>query len=78
MTPVETDNMTTPKSGKSDAYKFLTDKKKEMKKSQYRERFDTLAAEIGINLMNTNVSYGQKLYEKSGWGSMVFYNKKCD
>ena len=75
MTPVETDNMTTPKSGKSDAYKFLTDKKKEMKKSQYRERFDTLAAEIGINLMNTNVSYGQKLYEKSGWGSVVFYNK---
>lgn len=75
MTPVATDNMTTPKSGKADAYKFLTDKKKEMKKSQYRERFDTLAAEIGINLMNTNVSYGQKLYEKSGWGSMVFYNK---
>ena len=78
MTPVETDNMTTPKSGKSDAYKFLTDKKKEMKKSQYRERFDTLAAEIGINLMNTNVSYGQKLYEKSGWGSMVFYNKMAN
>jgi hypothetical protein len=78
MTPVETDNMTTPKSGKSDAYKFLTDKKKEMKKSQYRERFDALAAEIGINLMNTNVSYGQKLYEKSGWGSMVFYNKMAN
>jgi hypothetical protein len=78
MTPIETDNMTTPKSGKADAYKFLTDKKKEMKKSQYRERFDTLAAEIGINLMNTNVSYGQKLYEKSGWGSMVFYNKMAN
>jgi len=78
MTPVATDNMTTPKSGKADAYKFLTDKKKEMKKSQYRERFDTLAAEIGINLMNTNVSYGQKLYEKSGWGSMVFYNKMAN
>jgi hypothetical protein len=78
MTPVATDNMTTQKSGKADAYKFLTDKKKEMKKSQYRERFDTLAAEIGINLMNTNVSYGQKLYEKSGWGSMVFYNKMAN
>jgi len=78
MTPVETDNMTTQKSGKSDAYKFLTDKKKEMKKSQYRERFDTLAAEIGINLLNTSVSYGQKLYEKSGWGSMVFYNKMAN
>ncbi len=77
-TPVETDNMTTPKSGKSDTYKFLTDKKKEMKKSQYRERFDTLAAEIGINLINTQVSYGQKLYEKSGWGSMVFYNKMAN
>ena len=78
MTPVATDNMTTPKSGKADAYKFLTEKKKEMKKSQYREKFDTLAAEIGINLMNTNVSYGQKLYEKSGWGSMVFYNKMAN
>ena len=32
MTPVETDNMTTPKSEKSDAYKFICDKKKEMKK----------------------------------------------
>ena len=78
MTPVETDNMTTPKSGGSDAYKFLTDKKKEMKKSQYRERFDNLAAEIGTNLMATQVSYGQKLYEKSGWGSMVFYNKMAN
>ncbi len=78
MTPVATDNMTTPKSGKADAYKFLTDKKKEMKKSQHRERFDTLAAEIGINLMATSVSYGQKLYEKSGWGSMVFYNKMAN
>jgi hypothetical protein len=78
MTPVATDGMTTSKSGKADAYKFLTDKKKEMKKSQYRERFDTLAAEIGINLMATSVSYGQKLYEKSGWGSMVFYNKMAN
>lgn len=78
MTSVETDKMTTKKGGKSDTYKFLTDKKKEMKDSQYRQRFDTLAAEIGINLMNTNVSYGQKLYEKSGWGSMVFYNKMAN
>ena len=78
MTPVETDNMTSQKSVGSDTVKFLQDKKKEMKKSQYRERFDTLASEIGINLMNTAVSYGQKLYEKSGWGSMVFYNKMAN
>lgn len=55
--------------------KFLADKKSEMKKSQYRERFDNLAGEIELNLVNTSVTYGQKLYEKSGWGSMVFYNK---
>lgn len=54
---------------------FVTDKKKEMKKSQYREKFDALAGEIELNLVNTAVTYGQKLYEKSGWGSMVFYNK---
>ncbi len=54
---------------------FVEEKKKEMKKSQYREKFDALSAEIAMNLVNTNVSYGQKLYEKSGWGSMVFYNR---
>jgi hypothetical protein len=69
--------MTHTKSEK-ETIEFISEKKKEMKKSQYRERFDTLAAEIGINLMNTNVSYGQKLYEKSGWGSMVFYNKMAN
>jgi hypothetical protein len=78
MTPVESDKMTSPKSDKKDSYKFIEDKKKEMKKSQYRERFDALASEIDQNLMNTNVSYGQKLYEKSGWGSMVFYNKMAN
>jgi hypothetical protein len=57
---------------------FIDNKKKEMKKSQYREKFDALAAEIEINLVNTNVTYGQKLYEKSGWGSMVFYNKMAN
>lgn len=57
---------------------FIENKKKEMKKSQYREKFDALASEIEINLVNTNVSYGQKLYEKSGWGSMVFYNKMAN
>lgn len=57
---------------------FIADKKKEMKKSQYRVKFDALAAEIQQNLMNTGVSYGQKLYEKSGWGSMTFYNKQAD
>jgi len=54
---------------------YIASKKKEMKKSQYREKFDTLRSEIATNLVNTTVSYGQKLYEKSGWGSMVFYNK---
>ncbi len=57
---------------------FVEEKKKEMKKSQYREKFDALAAEIAMNLVNTNVSYGQKLYEKSGWGSMVFYNRMAN
>jgi hypothetical protein len=57
---------------------FIENKKKEMKKSQYREKFDALAAEVEINLVNTNVTYGQKLYEKSGWGSMVFYNKMAN
>jgi hypothetical protein len=57
---------------------FIEGKKKEMKKSQYREKFDTLEAEISQNLMSTKVSYGQKLYEKSGWGSMVFYNKMAN
>jgi hypothetical protein len=82
LTPVEADNMTSPKSKKgkseSDTIKFITEKKKQMKKSQYREKFDALASEINQNLMNTNVSYGQKLYEKSGWGSMVFYNKMAN
>ena len=68
---------TKPKSEK-EVIEFITEKKKGMKKSQYRERFDTLAAEIGINLVSTSVSYGQKLYEKSGWGSMVFYNKMAN
>ncbi len=57
---------------------FIDNKKKEMKKSQYREKFDALCSEIEINIMNTNVTYGQKLYEKSGWGSMVFYNKMAN
>lgn len=56
-------------------YKFLLEKKRTIKKSQYRERFDALAAEIDLNIINTTISYGQKIYEKSGWGSMVFYNK---
>lgn len=57
---------------------FIEGKKEEMKKSQYRQKFDTLASEIDTNLMSTQVSYGQKLYEKSGWGSMVFYNKMAN
>jgi len=54
---------------------FVEEKKKEMKKSQYRVKFDALYKEIQDNLVNTGVSYGQKLYESNGWGSMVFYNK---
>lgn len=59
-------------------FKFLAEKKRTLKKSQYRERFDALAAEIDLNIINTTISYGQKLYEKSGWGSMVFYNKMAN
>jgi len=58
--------------------KFITDKKQKIKESQYRVRFDALADEIDQNIINTSVSYGEKLYEKSGWGSMVFYNKMAN
>jgi len=79
LTPLETEQIFTKKSkNDTDTIKFITEKKKQMKKSQYREKFDALASEIQQNLMNTAVSYGQKLYEKSGWGSMVFYNKMAN
>ena len=71
-TPLDT---TEEKALQKDTIKFLAKKKDDMKKSQYRNRFDTLYSEIDTNLVNTFVSYGQKVYEKSGWGSMVFYNK---
>lgn len=58
-----------------ETYKFVEQKKADMKKSQYRERFDALSSEIRLNIINTTVSYGEKVYEKNGWGSMVFYNK---
>ncbi len=58
-----------------EAYQFVEEKKKVMKKSQYRQRFDELSREIAQNIINTTVSYGEKIYEKTGWGSMVFYNK---
>ncbi len=57
------------------AVTFVEEKKKLMKKSQYRQRFDELSAEIRANIINTNVSYGEKIYENNGWGSMVVYNK---
>ena len=57
---------------------FLEDKKKDMKRSQYRIKFDALYHEIQDNIVNTNVSYGQKMYESNGWGSMVFYNKMAN
>lgn len=58
-----------------ETYKFVETKKEDMKKSQYRERFDTLHKEIEDNIINTKVSYGEKMYESNGWGSMVMYNK---
>lgn len=70
--------MATKRNPDKTTIEFIENKKKEMKKSQYRERFDVLAVEIEQNIMSTSVSYGQKLYEKSGWGSMVFYNKMAD
>ncbi len=60
------------------AYKFVDEKKKLMKKSVYRQRFDELSKEITQNIINTTVSYGEKIYEKTGWGSMVFYNKMAN
>ena len=57
---------------------FVEEKKKAMKESQYRVRFDSLWAEIQINLVNTVVSYGQKLYEQNGWGSYMFYNRAAN
>lgn len=59
----------------AEAYKFVEDKKKLMKENPYRQRFDALCQEIDNNLVNTEVSYGGKLYEKQGWGSMITYNK---
>ena len=61
-----------------EAYNFVENKKKLMKKSPYRERFDSLSKEIAQNIVNTTVSYGEKIYEKTGWGSMVFYNKMAN
>lgn len=58
-----------------EAFDFVELKKKVMKESQYRRRFDELSTEISQNIINTVVSYGEKIYEKTGWGSMVFYNK---
>ncbi len=63
---------------KPESYKFVEEKKKLMKKSQYRQRFDELSKEITQNIINTTVSYGEKIYEKTGWGSMVFYNKMAN
>lgn len=57
---------------------FVTMKKKEMKESKYRKRFDNLVEEIDTNLVNTHVSYGEKLYERSGWGSVMTYTKDAN
>jgi len=71
--PKQVKPMDTPESKAT--IKFVDEKKRLMKRSQYRERFDELAREIAQNIVNTTVSYGEKIYEKTGWGSMVFYNK---
>ena len=80
--PTQTDGTALPKQVKGAdtpeskaTVKFVEEKKKVMKKSQYRQRFDELSQEIAANIVNTTVSYGEKIYEKTGWGSMVFYNK---
>lgn len=54
---------------------FLSLRKKEMKDSKYRKRFDNFSEEIANNLVNTTVSYGEKLYERTGWGSVLTYTK---
>lgn len=56
-------------------YAFVEKKKADMKRNQYREKYDGLAEEIRNNLVNTTVTYGEKKYEQNGWGSMVVYNK---
>lgn len=80
--PTQEDGTAIPPSGKAsssdndrEAVKFVEQKKKLMKDSQYRQRFDELSREIKQNIINTTVNYGEKVYEKTGWGSMVFYNK---
>lgn len=83
--PTQDDGTALPKAAKNTvspenvaAYKFVEEKKKLMKKSVYRQRFDELATEVNENIINTTVSYGEKIYEKTGWGSMVFYNKMAN
>jgi len=78
--PTNDDGTSTLKKGRTvdphaEAIKFVDEKKRIMKNSQYRQRFDELASEIDQNIINTFVSYGRKIYEKQGWGSMVIYNK---
>jgi len=80
--PTQDDGTALPKGAKtaksvSDAatVKFVDEKKRLMKESQYRKRFDMLSHEISQNIVNTVVSYGEKVYEKTGWGSLMVYNK---
>ncbi len=81
-TPTQDDGTALPDSKKSvskyentAAFKFVEEKKKLFKRSQYRQRFDKLAEEISQNIINTTVTYGEKLYESNGWGSVMFYTK---
>lgn len=63
---------------KNSTVDFILQKKREMKKSSYRQKFDRLAEDIKNNLVDTTVKNGEKIYENSGWGSAVFYNKLAD
>jgi len=60
---------------KTKAVEYAQKKKKEMKDSKYRKRFDQLAKEIDDNLVNTAVRFGQKVYESSGFSSFVSYTR---
>lgn len=59
----------------SDGVKLAIRKKKDMKESKYRKRFDNLIKEIDDNLVNTEVRYGQKLYESNTFTSFVMYTR---
>ncbi len=71
--------MKSDRENQKSTYEFVEGKKAEMKKSQYRTRFDNLAREIKDNLVNTQVSYGNKKYESNqGFQNSVVYNRQSN